>query len=489
MRPCASRWCSCGKRLRAKGLRMRVRCRALDRGAEHDRFSNLSLAARRGGAQARRGSRRAVPSVRDGRASLRCSWGVEIYLRLARAPRRDAWRRTGAPGELAWISTARPARVRAGVQAAAQAGRRAGASVRLAENERSFLPWRETLRARVARMKSPVGTLASPFPYFGGKSRACAAVWNAFGEVDNYIEPFAGSVAMLLGAPDGDRIETINDLDAFISNFWRAIAHDPDAVADFADWPTNEVDLFARHSWLVRQRDGLLDRLHGDPEWFDAKIAGWWCWGACNWIGAGWCSGTGPWIHDGEKIVDSRNLPQLSAGPGIKRQLPHLGNAGQGINRQLPHLGTGGRGNFIHYWFSILSDRLRDVRITCGDWSRVLTDSVTVRKGTTAIFLDPPYARGEMDYAVGGVGGEVAADVRCWCADHGDDERLRIVLCGHAGEHDALLARGWHTRTWTARAGYARTVKALKNSASETLWCSPACVPDRAAIDLFTESA
>ena len=73
-------------------------------------------------------------------------------------------------------------------------------------------------------MKSIAGTLAAPFPYFGGKANACEEVWSAFGVVDNYVEAFAGSAAMLLGAPDGKRIETINDFDGFVANFWRAIA-------------------------------------------------------------------------------------------------------------------------------------------------------------------------------------------------------------------------------------------------------------------------
>lgn len=331
-------------------------------------------------------------------------------------------------------------------------------------------------------MRTMYGTLAAPWPYFGGKSGAVSAVWSVFGDVDNYVEPFAGSAAMLLGAPDGDRIETINDLDAFISNFWRAIAHDPDAVADFADWPTNEVDLVARHSWLVRQRDGLLDRLHGDPEWFDAKIAGWWCWGACNWIGSGWCSGTGPWIHDGDKIVDSRQLPHLSAGQGINRKLPHLGDAGQGDEHP--------RGAYIREWFGLLRDRLREVRVTCGDWSRVVKDSVTTRHGLTGLFLDPPYTKGSMNYAAGGVGTELPMQVQAWCAANGDNEFLRIVLCGHAGEHDALLEHGWFTTTWTARKGYAITDEAVENSASESLWCSPNCIrADAGNRDLFEEAA
>jgi site-specific DNA-adenine methylase len=344
-------------------------------------------------------------------------------------------------------------------------------------------------------MKSLAGTLAAPFPYFGGKALACETVWSAFGVVDNYVEPFAGSAAMLLGAPEGKRVETINDADGFVANFWRAIARDPEAVAAHADWPTNEADLFARHSWLVRERQGLLDGLHSDPEWFDAKIAGWWCWGSCNWIGSGWCSGTGPWIHDGETLVDSRQLPHLGdAGRGVNRKLPHLGNAGQGVNRQLPHLSAGqgvntSRSAYIHEWFAALHVRLRDVRVACGDWSRVVKDSVTTRHGLTAVFLDPPYTKGAMDYAAGGVGGALADEVRAWCIASGTNPKLRIVLCGHAGEHDEVLQHGWHIREWTARKGYASTEEAIENSASETLWCSPACVPEqKAQFDIFAEA-
>lgn len=333
------------------------------------------------------------------------------------------------------------------------------------------------------------GQLTAPFPYFGGKSRAVDAVWGAFGEVDCYVEPFAGSAAMLLAAPDGKRVETINDFDGFVSNFWRAVAHDADAVAYHADWPTNENDLFARHSWLVRQRENMTERLHADPDWYDAKIAGWWCWGACNWIGSGWCSGTGPWVHDGERLVKS------NAGRGINRQLPHLSNASRGINRQLPHLSAGlssehPRTAFIRDWMHALHGRLREVRVTCGDWLRVLTDSVTTRHGLTAVFLDPPYTKGNMDYGAGGMGLGIAGDVRSWCADNGSNQKLRIVLCGHAGEHDTLLDHGWVTRAWKAGGGYARTDEAVANRKSETLWCSPHCIGQQPpAMPLFDEAA
>ena len=321
-------------------------------------------------------------------------------------------------------------------------------------------------------MKSVAGTLAAPFPYFGGKSLACETVWAALGDPENYVEPFAGSAAMLLGRPNVGKIETINDADGFVANFWRAVSLDAAEVARHVDWPTNEADLIARHSWLVRNAPGLLQRLEADPDYYDAKVAGWWCWGLCNWIGSGWCSGKGPWVHDGEKLVDGR-------------QLPHLGDAGQGVNRKLPHLGNAGRGRseYIYEWFAALMDRTRGVRVAVGDWQRVLTDSVTVRHGLTGVFLDPPYTKGAMDYAAGGVGGKLADEVRAWCLKNGTNKRLRIVLCGHAGEHDELLAHGWGLRTWEARKGYASTDEAVENSASETLWCSPHCVPERAVQD------
>lgn len=157
--------------------------------------------------------------------------------------------------------------------------------------------------------------IKAPFPAFGGKSRVASLVWSRFGSVRNYVEPFCFSAAMLLMRPDEPQIETINDLNAYVANFWRAIHRDPEAVAHHADWPVNETDLHARHSWLVRSHEAAerLQAVRDDPEAFDAKIAGWWCWGACMWIGSGWC----------------------------EQQLPHISNAGQGVNtltQQLPHM-------------------------------------------------------------------------------------------------------------------------------------------------------
>ncbi len=335
----------------------------------------------------------------------------------------------------------------------------------------------------------------APFPYFGGKSRAAEQVWKAFGRVDCYVEPFCGSAAMLLRAPDDPgRIETINDLDGFVVNFYRAVAADPEAVTYWADWPVSEADLHARHSWLINRRDRLRWLLD-DPDFCDPKIAGWWVWGQCAWIGSGWCAGNGPWVGDGVSIQANGERAN-----GIWRQLPHLSGGGRGINRKLPHLGDNGRGihrltlgrdrtQFIRDWFARLHRRLRDVRIVCGDWQRALGNSVTVRHGVTAVFLDPPYTTGDMDYAAGGVGGELASAVRDWCAQNGTNLDLRIVLCGHDGEHNALQDLGWVTRKWEAKNGYAKSDEGKQRTASERLWCSPACLTAGLQHDLFDTSA
>ena len=115
-------------------------------------------------------------------------------------------------------------------------------------------------------------TLRSPFPWFGGKSRAAPLVWSALGRVDNYVEPFFGSGAVLLArpretwrTPEDPGTETVNDASRFLANFWRAVAHAPDDVAAGCDWPVNETDLHARHKWLVKRLPDLAALLDGDP--------------------------------------------------------------------------------------------------------------------------------------------------------------------------------------------------------------------------------
>lgn len=313
---------------------------------------------------------------------------------------------------------------------------------------------------------SDASMLRAPFPWFGGKSRAGDLIWSRLGPVANYVEPFAGSLAVLLGRPHAPKTETVNDLDCYLANFWRAIIQAPEETARWADAPLNEADLHARHTWLIARREEHRERMLTEPEYWDAKLAGWWVWGQCAWIGSGWT------------VEKSRKLPHLGdAGRGVNRQLPHLGNAGQGVNRQLPHLGDAGHG--IRDYFQTLAARLRRVRVACGNWDRVLGDSVTWRHGLTGIVLDPPYAEGEMDYAEHS---GLASEVREWCLEHGGHPQLRIALCGLSGEHELP---GWDCVPWKGRGGYGSQRRDGKNDnrSRERIWFSPHCL---ASDDLFS---
>lgn len=304
-----------------------------------------------------------------------------------------------------------------------------------------------------------MSNLRAPFPWFGGKSTVSDLVWERFGNVRNYVEPFFGSGAVLLGRPDFEGSETVNDKDGLLANFWRALQHDPEAVAKWADWPVNENDLHARHSYLVNLKDEFVARLEGDPDFYDAKIAGWWVWGICAWIGSGWCSGKGPWRV-------------------INRQLVHLGDAGQGVNRQ--------RENLIQT-FTELADRLRDVRVCCGDWSRVMGESVTLKHGLTGIFLDPPYAdtagRTADLYREDSL--DVAHDVRRWAIENGDNPLLRIALCGYEGEH--YIPESWECVPWKAMGGFGSQGQTTgrDNANLERIWFSPTCIRQERLISLF----
>jgi len=300
----------------------------------------------------------------------------------------------------------------------------------------------------------------APFPWFGGKSLAAPEVWAALGDVANYVEPFAGSLAVLLARPHAPRTETVNDLDGFVVNFWRAVAADPEAVRAACDWPVTELDLTARHLWLVANKARLRARLEADPEHYDPRVAGWWVWGLCAWIGRGWCSGTGPWAEgpDGALARD--------AGRGVHRQLPHLGDAGRGVH-------SASAVDFVE-----LSARLRRVRVTCGSWERVTTPSVCEKGpgGSAGVLLDPPYPEGLAD---GAYAASEAPAAELWRAVQAravelSDRGCRVVVAGHSGTW--APPAGWTERPWRARKGYAQgRADALRHR--EVLWCSPGCLP------------
>lgn len=351
--------------------------------------------------------------------------------------------------------------------------------------------------------------LKAPFPWFGGKRRVADLVWDRLGNVATYNEPFAGSLAVLLGRPHAPKIETVNDLDAYVANFWRALQQDPDRVAYYADWPVNETDLHARHRWLVEHGRPIVEKLLADPDFCDAKIAGWWVWGQCLWIGSGWCQQP-EWTgrtNAGRKargimsirVSENQKRPGITGnggssgvhrrwqgggqGGGSGVHAPRLNPAEWKVKPDLSGDGSAGRGihapslrGGLYGYLEALAMRLRRVRVCCGDWQRVLTPSVTTYIGTCGVFLDPPYAH-ELRERCYSEDHDISAEVRTWALEHGDHPDFRIALCGYDGEHE--MPSTWECIGWRAHGGYSRSERGVANRFRERIWFSPHCLkPD-----------
>jgi len=328
--------------------------------------------------------------------------------------------------------------------------------------------------------------MKAPFVYFGGKSAIASYVWAALGQPAHYIEPFFGKGAVLLGRPRFDattQSETICDADGFVANVWRALQADPDAVAKVCDWPVNHADLTARKAKLIAEGASLLDRLCADETYFDVKLAGYWIWAASCWIGSGMMRPNAiPNISNGGKGVHARG------------QIPHVTHGGQGVHARgkIPHVSDGGEvpdvrepyNTNLWTWFRQLSERLRYVRVVCGDWTRVCGGDWQDMMGPCGIFCDPPYSEAaDRDDRIYHVDCQrVAADVQAWCRERGPRGTHRIVLAGYFEEHASLLDVGWRCKRWSANGGYGRInrdgeeTKGMINRHREALFFSPHCV-------------
>jgi DNA adenine methylase len=114
-----------------------------------------------------------------------------------------------------------------------------------------------------------------PTPYFGGKGTVAGWIVSLLPEHGHYVEPFCGSLAVLL-AKAPSRMETVNDLDQALMVFWRILRDQPDDLArvcaltphsraEFEDAYSEDGcdDLeLARRIWvrLTQSRSGTLRR-------------------------------------------------------------------------------------------------------------------------------------------------------------------------------------------------------------------------------------
>ena len=205
--------------------------------------------------------------------------------------------------------------------------------------------------------------MKAPFPWFGGKKQAAPLVWALLGDPCHYVEPFCGSMAVLLERPHPCNrtyhSETVCDADGCLVNAWRAIQFCPEETARWASWPVTEYDKQARHIAFQKWRTTRAhEMLAGSWDWCDPRIAGFWLYGICCQIGGV----KGPWTAD-PRTGRIRRIKDIEADPegaepmvefGVPADRPHLGDADRGVNRpqlresgvraNLPHLSANGMG-------------------------------------------------------------------------------------------------------------------------------------------------
>jgi hypothetical protein len=287
----------------------------------------------------------------------------------------------------------------------------------------------------------------SPFSHRGSKWLVAHEVWERLGDPKMYIEPFGGTLAMLLSRPATQQQvpkETVGDKDCLIAHFWRAVRKDPHSVAWHFVSPVSQIDLKARHKWLRSQRRIVEQKMLNDPDWFDSKIAGYWAWGQDLSCDGNWCG----------KNENYTNTLPWSRSMSMVRQFNE---------------------SELAEYYEQLALRLRNVGMVCGDWQdtvdygmRKYQNIVGVFVDTVGVFIDPPYSKEsgrKARYAVDDW--EVAHAAAEWCRIEGQRENYRIAFCGLAGEHE--FPDNWICTAWESQGGRSRR----KN---ERIWFSPHCL-------------
>ncbi|MFF9123200.1 DNA adenine methylase [Streptomyces sp. NPDC014889] len=116
--------------------------------------------------------------------------------------------------------------------------------------------------------------MKSPVPYFGSKRSVASWIVSLLPEHAHYVEPYAGGLSVLLAKPPS-AMETVNDLDGDLVNFWRILRDrpadllracelTPHARAELTGaWePTEDEVERARRVWvrLTQGRGGMMRR-------------------------------------------------------------------------------------------------------------------------------------------------------------------------------------------------------------------------------------
>jgi DNA adenine methylase len=273
-----------------------------------------------------------------------------------------------------------------------------------------------------------------PMGYFGSKVNTADRIVSLLPEHEHYVEPFAGSLAVLLAKPPS-LMETVNDLDARLVTFWRVLREQPAEFERVCGLTPHSLEEYltvkarakegftggeverARQLWvlLTQGRGGHLTR------------------------GAGWR------YHANARGRDAGMPEQIAA--YVQRIAP-------------------------------AAARLRKVSLECRPALSVI--AAYGNHPGTLIYADPPYLGSTRTKAHGRTRGpDYVHDMRSpeahselAAALHAAD--AAVVISGYPSPLYDDLYEGWHRAEFTARAGNGGT----KQARTEVVWCNrPAAQP------------
>lgn len=261
----------------------------------------------------------------------------------------------------------------------------------------------------------------SALRYYGGKWNLAPWIISHFPAHKNYVEPCGGAASVLLQKPRSP-LETYNDLDGNVVNFFRVLRDQPEELIrkmQLSPWARTEFDLAWHHT------------SHDDPiEW------------ARRFAMFSWMALFPALAHDS---------------PGCRmRKTGSFSGCSDVITK-------------IDEVLYPVAKRLSGVQIESADYKKVIREYDSEE---SLIFLDPPYVADQRD--IGDLDGRTCYMFEWTDADHADCFDLLTVCKGYvvvSGYASSLYAKLYEAHGWHRVDKEAQTNSGGKRI--ESLWLSP----------------
>lgn len=259
-----------------------------------------------------------------------------------------------------------------------------------------------------------------PISYYGGKARLANWVIDHMPPHRVYVEPFAGSLAVLL-AKTPTHFEVVNDLDDTLVCFWRVLRDHPDELV--------------RACALTPHARSEFKAALDDPDLPDVERA------RRFWVRIMQSFNRTPDIATGWSMSTARGAPE------VRTQIGGLGR------------------------FAAVAGRLRDVSIECAPAIEVIKRTSWTEDAV--LYCDPPYveATRSTSRARGGYRYEMTDEDHRELAEVLQDHPGTVIVSGYPSDlYDDLYADWWSVSTEITKRATNLHANATRSRATEVLW-------------------